>query len=169
MTPRHRERKVKCIAIKTHRGQDVLDRAVRQFGNGKPGSVKQINHIRSPVEPAYGISRVMVAVMESRSVGLERACQTRSQTATVVYPPRERPQILQLLRRVYHHQDASNAPGGLRVERVHIDSVTFGFGIDFIGDGIPPKRTFGFVQLARLDRKSTRLNSSHANISYAVF
>src|SRR3712207_8827874 len=25
------------------------------------------------------------------------------------------------------------------------------------------------VQLARLDRKSTRLNSSHANISYAVF
>src|SRR3712207_8371078 len=29
--------------------------------------------------------------------------------------------------------------------------------------------TQGSVQLVRADRKSTRLNSSHANISYAVF
>src|SRR5947209_15071518 len=29
--------------------------------------------------------------------------------------------------------------------------------------------TTPLVELARLDRKSTRLNSSHANISYAVF
>src|SRR3712207_7986808 len=29
--------------------------------------------------------------------------------------------------------------------------------------------TFGFPDVAEIDRKSTRLNSSHANISYAVF
>src|SRR5947209_17090936 len=29
--------------------------------------------------------------------------------------------------------------------------------------------TIGVCQPARIDRKSTRLNSSHANISYAVF
>src|SRR3712207_9014158 len=28
---------------------------------------------------------------------------------------------------------------------------------------------FGYAELGALDRKSTRLNSSHANISYAVF
>src|SRR3712207_8125107 len=32
----------------------------------------------------------------------------------------------------------------------------------------PPQHTFGLAK-DRLDRKSTRLNSSHANISYAVF
>src|SRR3712207_7235821 len=32
-----------------------------------------------------------------------------------------------------------------------------------------PMLTIGLVQGAALDRKSTRLNSSHANISYAVF
>src|SRR5947209_9845270 len=38
--------------------------------------------------------------------------------------------------------------------------------------GLPPIRCAGLDpdgQLAGLDRKSTRLNSSHANISYAVF
>src|SRR3712207_8871924 len=38
----------------------------------------------------------------------------------------------------------------------------------------PRKRVLAFVEMARIlesrgDRKSTRLNSSHANISYAVF
>src|SRR3712207_9409378 len=37
------------------------------------------------------------------------------------------------------------------------------------GDGPPLGRELEFVDLFRLDRKSTRLNSSHANISYAVF
>src|SRR3712207_8272082 len=32
-----------------------------------------------------------------------------------------------------------------------------------------PKRGLGQTSLGRVDRKSTRLNSSHANISYAVF
>src|SRR5947209_20478916 len=37
--------------------------------------------------------------------------------------------------------------------------------------GPPPMwaRKPGFETLVRIDRKSTRLNSSHANISYAVF
>src|SRR3712207_7159986 len=33
----------------------------------------------------------------------------------------------------------------------------------------PPDPSVGGGLVARLDRKSTRLNSSHANISYAVF
>src|SRR3712207_7234197 len=33
----------------------------------------------------------------------------------------------------------------------------------------PPTRSANFKQTLVLDRKSTRLNSSHANISYAVF
>src|SRR3712207_9277679 len=33
---------------------------------------------------------------------------------------------------------------------------------------LPPLRTGGCVAAPRPDRKSTRLNSSHANISYAV-
>src|SRR3712207_8046914 len=49
-----------------------------------------------------------------------------------------------------------------------------------IGDAVQPHRTAvrdgsngpgpaGLRQTSELDRKSTRLNSSHANISYAVF
>src|SRR3712207_9468985 len=34
---------------------------------------------------------------------------------------------------------------------------------------LPPRRVARAVRRRRLDRKSTRLNSSHANISYAVF
>src|SRR5258708_38404076 len=33
----------------------------------------------------------------------------------------------------------------------------------------PPSRSSGFRKVPRLDRKSTRLNSSHQIISYAVF
>src|SRR3712207_8669468 len=36
-------------------------------------------------------------------------------------------------------------------------------------DLTPTSATFRLRRDARLDRKSTRLNSSHANISYAVF
>src|SRR3712207_8016191 len=38
-----------------------------------------------------------------------------------------------------------------------------------IEDGRELRQTFGRRVGARVDRKSTRLNSSHANISYAVF
>src|SRR3712207_8218948 len=50
-----------------------------------------------------------------------------------------------------------------------------GFHIAVInGDGIGPEVTAQSIKVLnaiaeRLDRKSTRLNSSHANISYAVF
>src|SRR3712207_7150859 len=43
-------------------------------------------------------------------------------------------------------------------------------GLTAVAEGlamIPPGRSFFYE--AELDRKSTRLNSSHANISYAVF
>src|SRR3712207_6965578 len=36
--------------------------------------------------------------------------------------------------------------------------------------GVPRRHApFGIEEIDRVDRKSTRLNSSHANISYAVF
>src|SRR6476620_11993981 len=45
--------------------------------------------------------------------------------------------------------------------------VSFGHHISlFIAD---PRRTIRAPRRRRADRKSTRLNSSHANISYAVF
>src|SRR3712207_7784355 len=37
------------------------------------------------------------------------------------------------------------------------------------GDQLPARHAHGGAVRARQDRKSTRLNSSHANISYAVF
>src|SRR3712207_7533661 len=47
--------------------------------------------------------------------------------------------------------------------------------VDAINRGVPPIHEAGLEELLKkhagsnLDRKSTRLNSSHANISYAVF
>src|SRR3712207_8325441 len=45
-------------------------------------------------------------------------------------------------------------------------------GLEFLSDSLNGVILFlprVFIALALLDRKSTRLNSSHANISYAVF
>src|SRR3712207_2653432 len=36
-------------------------------------------------------------------------------------------------------------------------------------ESLPPEASYEWAATAALDRKSTRLNSSHANISYAVF
>src|SRR5690349_23854220 len=40
---------------------------------------------------------------------------------------------------------------------------------DVLVAGTTPERFLGRIEEARLDRKSTRLNSSHVEISYAVF
>src|SRR3712207_7205794 len=62
--------------------------------------------------------------------------------------------------------DASGAlhrreqPLGLRVVLPHV-------GEPKVDDGLAPQRRRQFLHVR--DRKSTRLNSSHANISYAVF
>src|SRR5262245_65247745 len=40
---------------------------------------------------------------------------------------------------------------------------------DFVADLHAPIRGFTFERATRVDRKSTRLNSSHLGISYAVF
>src|SRR5689334_24596132 len=42
-------------------------------------------------------------------------------------------------------------------------------GIGVAGVDHQPRRQAGLDQFARRDRKSTRLNSSHSSISYAVF
>src|SRR3712207_7539929 len=53
------------------------------------------------------------------------------------------------------------------------DGKTFaGMGVDFAdydNDGLPDVTVTDLSDQRYLDRKSTRLNSSHANISYAVF
>src|SRR3712207_8760151 len=68
-----------------------------------------------------------------------------------------------------HLEDVLGARVALRVDEVaaHRRDLALGDGlrarpVDQLVDG-------GGEALARLDRKSTRLNSSHANISYAVF
>src|SRR3712207_8966175 len=72
-------------------------------------------------------------------------------------PPRRRPHRLEALDSALAHQPAGEGLG--RAERLHQERA----------------RTFERVRRAldllrdASDRKSTRLNSSHANISYAVF
>src|SRR3712207_6940990 len=66
-----------------------------------------------------------------------------------------------------------------RSPRVHIDAAVWHLdvGSSHPGAGVGPKgwavrplkRYASWVQNVVRDRKSTRLNSSHANISYAVF
>src|SRR3712207_6951802 len=54
----------------------------------------------------------------------------------------------------------------LRAQReIGLEALQLGLGDHALGE-----QALGAVELAaRVDRKSTRLNSSHANISYAVF
>src|SRR2546430_12415742 len=51
---------------------------------------------------------------------------------------------------------------GVKVARLHLLPVTFVVALQ-------PLRQVVELQLPTLDRKSTRLNSSHSQISYAVF
>ena len=125
------------IAIETHGKQDIFDCPVCQFGNGKACPTEKVNHIRCPVQSSNGIGRVVITVMESPSVHFERTGQSRCRTAAVVNPSGEGFQVLQFLRRVFHHQNACDAPGGLCIERIHIDAVAFRFGIYLVGDSIP--------------------------------
>src|SRR3712207_1220640 len=47
--------------------------------------------------------------------------------------------------------------------------IVYGYSVKVGPDGKPVVRKFGNIDAVPKDRKSTRLNSSHANISYAVF
>src|SRR3712207_7154094 len=61
-----------------------------------------------------------------------------------------------------------NAPGGaLVVPGLLVIAVTY--GLARYGFGLHLPRFRSDLGLSTSDRKSTRLNSSHANISYAVF
>src|SRR3712207_8529087 len=62
----------------------------------------------------------------------------------------------------------------LRIEpdaEVQVEEPVEGLGVVLVLDHGRPQRVAHHLALAQahLDRKSTRLNSSHANISYAVF
>ena len=150
MTAGHGQWIIQLIAIKTHCQQYILHGLMRQLRNGKFSVAEKINHIRCPIQTANGISRIVIAMMESPAVYLERAVQPRSGTAAVINPAGKRPQVLQLLRGVFHHQDACYASGSLCIERVHINSVACRLGIHFVGYRIPAQCPFGFLQLSRL-------------------
>src|ERR1041385_9414765 len=70
---------------------------------------------------------------------------------------------------VFHGRGAFVAPGDVADGRQQGDPVRLDFGDHRIPT--PRARFVGAVRdiYARLDRKSTRLNSSHGYISYAVF
>src|SRR3712207_7545086 len=74
-------------------------------------------------------------------------------------------------------EDTDGFPGGERVNR-HRTAKRFEAGagatfIDFFNKDLTPgvemSGGYGLFRPGGRDRKSTRLNSSHANISYAVF
>src|SRR3712207_8088581 len=67
----------------------------------------------------------------------------------------------------FHHDQLSSVAGGPSSGEQRTPLV-FGVGFALAGAGAVGLADDG-RQLADLDRKSTRLNSSHANISYAVF
>src|SRR3712207_7512288 len=52
-------------------------------------------------------------------------------------------------------------------EKLHIIDFKYGMGVLVVAVGNPQMKLYALGALE--DRKSTRLNSSHANISYAVF
>src|SRR3712207_8242459 len=51
----------------------------------------------------------------------------------------------------------------------HVGDQVFDLGLELVVGDFDPLGLGDFAQDQRVDRKSTRLNSSHANISYAVF
>src|SRR3712207_7731041 len=65
--------------------------------------------------------------------------------------------------------------GGVAHREHLVDEQQVGVDVDHDGEGeadLHPRRVVlqrEVLELLELDRKSTRLNSSHANISYAVF
>src|SRR3712207_7019821 len=67
--------------------------------------------------------------------------------------------------------DCTNGFRAIRVSELHkLDLVEDRFNAtEIILEALKNKQRFAQVPVTMLDRKSTRLNSSHANISYAVF
>src|SRR3712207_7482718 len=63
--------------------------------------------------------------------------------------------------------------GGTLVHMIHRTGATYSRGRSGGGDKDRPQNPLygiqGVERISQVDRKSTRLNSSHANISYAVF
>src|SRR5688572_32586643 len=70
------------------------------------------------------------------------------------------------LRQIYERLDGLFLPGG-----VDVDPTTYGESRSELCGRVDAARDWTELLLARwaLDRKSTRLNSSHSQISYAVF
>src|SRR3712207_6985633 len=66
------------------------------------------------------------------------------------------------------HQVGGDALGGLEVRQLRPGRAGLDGAPAGVGDDLPVERGDD-VQREGGDRKSTRLNSSHANISYAVF
>src|SRR5699024_11766288 len=63
--------------------------------------------------------------------------------------------------------DLAVVPCGVGREFIGALTVTVGIGVGIINRGLVLRRDFLHVENSCQDRKSTRLNSSHASISYA--
>ena len=144
----HRERKVEFITIKTHGKQNRLYSLMSQLRNSKSCVIQQTDHIRSPFQSANCIGRIIITMMKSTSVFLERTGKSQSRAATIINPPGERLQILKFFRCIFHHQYTCNTPRSLSIKRVHIDTIHLRFRINLIRNGIPTQSSLRFIQFA---------------------
>ena len=136
----HRERKVEFITIKTHGKQNRLYSLMSQLRNSKSCVIQQIDHIRSPFQSANCIGRIIITMMKSTSIFLERTGKSQSRAATIINPPGERLQILKFFRCIFHHQYTCNTPRSLSIKRVHIDTIHLRFRINLINYGHPNRQ-----------------------------
>src|SRR3712207_9006455 len=73
-----------------------------------------------------------------------------------------------LFRSAFADQENAKSLSGVLIAGLAVGSMASGIGWGTVHWQMPLRRRLTAV-LILLDRKSTRLNSSHANISYAVF
>ena len=139
-----------------------------QFGYPELRTAQQVNHVCGTVQAAHCVGRIVVAMVEAGAVALEGAHQPVGRTAAVVEPAGEGTQVLHLLGRVFHDEDAGHAALRLGVEGVDVDAVHFRHGVDFVGNGIPAQRTFGLGQLARLAQHVLHQEVGHVEAAHAV-
>ena len=168
VSARHRQRPLPRIAIKTHGQQHLLHRPVRLFRYPEIRSAQQVNHIRCPFQSTYRIRRIVVAMMESRPVTLERTRQSLRRTTAEIQPARERTQVLQLLGRILHDQDARHPSLRLRIKRINVNAVHRRLRIHLIRNGIPLQRTLRLLQFSGIPEHILHQEIRHIQTAHAV-
>ncbi len=123
MSARHSQREGFQVAVETHLQQRPLQHLAPLGRDSEPGAVQQPHGIHRAVETAHGIGRVVVAVVEYRTVALEAGGGAFGNLVAVVDPAREGLQIGNLAGCVGQHQQACQPPRHRGIEGVDIDSV----------------------------------------------